>query len=404
MRRLLPCAAVLLLLFELANVYFIMPLPGSQRMRSLSLAYALWQWRWWARGVLGAAMLAGVPAHWSSRIRRWVVVFPLLAVVAGVSAFINLRMAADQVFRQPNVVRVEPAAANRVALDRLVVGVVVNGEARAYPLQLIGYHHQVRDRVGGQDILVTYCTVCRTGRVYKPFVQGQRQQFRLVGMNAFNAMLEDVQSGSWWRQANGEAVIGPRKGVRLEEVASHQVTLQQWLALYPASGVMQPDPAFTAEYAKDYAYERGTSRRALTGTDPRSWEEKSWVVGITVRGASRAYDWNHLLRHRVINDVLNGTPLVLALARDSASFFAFERPSADMIFRVEGDSLVAGTARYAFNGQGPHGALTPLSASQEFWLSWRTFQPRTDQFPAPPPEPGVRNAVLASPPQWFAAR
>ncbi len=394
MRRLFPFAALLLVLFELANVYFIMPLPGSQRMRSLSLAYALWTWRWWVRGTLAALMLAGVRAQWPSPLRRWLVVVPLVLLVTVVSGYINLRMAADRVFLPPRTVRVVPAAQNTVALDRLVVGVELNGEARAYPLQFIGYHHQLRDRVGGEEVLVTYCTVCRTGRVYRPVLKGELQQFRLVGMDHFNAMLEDSRTGSWWRQANGEAVIGPRKGTRLDEVASRQVTLRQWLAWHPTSGVMQADPTFTREYAKDYAYERGTSRKALTGTDPRSWEEKSWVVGITVRGRSRAYDWNHLERHQVINDVLNGTPIVLALASDSISFVAFERPSVDMVFRIENDSLVAGTAHYGFSGSGPRGHLVPLAASQEFWHSWRTFQPGTDQFPAPPREPGIRSATL----------
>jgi hypothetical protein len=151
--------------------------------------------------------------------------------------------------------------------------------------------------------------------------------------------------------------------------------------------VLQPDANFVSEYAKDYAYERGTSRKRLTGTDTTSWADKSWVVGLTVSGQSRAYDWNHLERDKVINDVLGGTPIVIALASDSVSFFAFERPDAATTFRVENDSLVAESAsqeaRYAFNGRGPAGALVPLVASQEFWHSWRTFQPTTDQFPAP---------------------
>jgi hypothetical protein len=36
----------LLILFEAANVYFIMPIPGSQQMDSLPLAYFLYSWRW----------------------------------------------------------------------------------------------------------------------------------------------------------------------------------------------------------------------------------------------------------------------------------------------------------------------------------------------------------------------
>jgi hypothetical protein len=59
---------------------------------------------------------------------------------------------------------------------------------------------------------------------------------------------------------------------------------------------MQGDPKFEEEYAKDYAFERGHSRKTLTGTDTASWHDKSWVVGINSNGRSKAYDWN-LLRH-----------------------------------------------------------------------------------------------------------
>lgn len=383
MRKLFFAGVLLLALFEVANVYFIMPMPGSQRMRSIDLAYALYSWRWLVRALTGLLILAGMLPAW--RVvgwRKWRVPAALIGVTALVYVF-NFRMAADQMFRMPTVMRLEPAATNTVALDRLVVGIEVNGQARAYPLQYIGYHHQVRDTVAGTDVLVSYCTVCRTGRVFRPTVNGSTERFRLVGMDHFNAMLEDVSTGSWWRQANGEAVIGPLTGTAMPELPSRQVSLARWLALYPHSLVMQADTLFASEYSKDYAFERGTSRKALTGTDTTSWGDKSWVVGITVGLQSRAYDWNHLERVGVINDDIAGTPVVLALAADSVSFFAFIRPNSETVFTVQGDSLVAGSARYAFNGKGISGSLTAINASQEFWHSWRTFQPSTDQYPRP---------------------
>ena len=366
--------------FEAANVYFIMPMPGSQRMRSLELAYLLYGWRWIVRGVAVGLVVLGVRRAWQRGVRARVAMVGGVAAVAAMTYAFNFVMAADAMFRMPTVLTLVPAARNAVALDRLVVGVEVNGEARAYPLQFIGYHHQVRDSIGGMEVLVTYCTVCRTGRVFDPRIAARVEHFRLVGMDHFNAMLEDETTGSWWRQANGEAVAGPLRGTTLAELPSRQVTLRQWLALYPASLVMQPDPAFTAQYAEDYAFERGTSRARLTGTDPRSWEEKSWVVGLRVGGAARAYDWNQLLRQRAINDTLGGRPVVLAVAGDSASFYAFVRPDTATRFTVEGDSLRGGSATFAFNGRGPGGVLEALVASQEFWHSWRTFNPGTGQF------------------------
>jgi hypothetical protein len=371
---------LLLVAFEAANVYFIMPMPGSQRLRSLELAYALHSWRWVCRGIGVALVVAGFASAWRGVAIRRVLVSVSVVAVCAIAYLFNFVMAADATFRPPTIVAMATPEANAVALDRLVVGVEVNGEARAYPLQFIGYHHQVRDSVGGRALLITYCTVCRTGRVFDPTVNGATERFRLVGMDQFNAMLEDRTTGSWWRQANGEAVTGPLKGTLLTELPSRQVTLRQWLVLHPASRVMQGDPAFSAEYAQDYAFERGSSRGRLTGTDPRSWEEKSWVVGLRVGEATRAYDWNQLLREGAINDTLGGRPVVLAVAGDSASFYAFVRPGADVRFAVDGDSLRAAGRAFAFNGKGPSGALDPLVASQEFWHSWRTFNPGTSRF------------------------
>ena len=256
----------------------------------------------------------------------------------------------------------------------------LDGDARAYPLQFIGYHHQVIDSVASRRVLVSYCTVCRTGRVFEPVVGGKTETFRLVGMDHFNAMLEDRTTGSWWRQANGEAITGARKGTKLPELPMVQVALKQWLAMYPNSLIMQGDPAFKDEYAKDYAYERGTSRKTLTGTDTASWKDKSWVVGLTVNGISKAYDWNRLHREGVINDTLGGTPVVVLLGPDSVSYFAFRRPTPSARFALRGDSLVADGHAYALSGHGPSGAIEPLNASQEFWHSWRTFQPTTGRY------------------------
>jgi hypothetical protein len=365
-----------LAVLETALVYFIMPMPGSQRMRSLELAYALYTWRWALRVVLGVVMLLGiVPAFRAPRV-RWAAGVALAALGA-LTYVVNFRMAADAIFLQPTVVRLAPAARNAVAMDRLVVGVEIDGEARAYPLQFIGYHHQVRDTIAGQQVLVSYCTVCRTGRVFRPVVESVPETFRLVGMDHFNAMFEDRTTRSWWRQANGVAVIGPLKGTAMPELPSVQVTLGQWLALYPQSLVMQADSAFVSEYAKDYAFERGTKRGGLTGTDSTSWQDKSWVVGIALGGAARAYDWNELRRERVINDTVGGVPIVLALASDSASFFAFRRPADARLLAVRGDSLRGGGGAWALNGRGRSSRLEAINASQEFWHSWRTFQPAT---------------------------
>ena len=380
MRKIFYVGALLLLLFEVANVYFIMPMPGSQRMRSIDVAYFLYRWRWEFRVVFGALIVAGLWSAWNAPGRRKWIAPASLVVVASVAYATNFVMAADRMFLPPTVLTMEPAADNKVEEARLVVGVELNGEARAYPVQYIGYHHQVRDTVGGSPVLVSYCTVCRTGRVFVPTVNGRSETFRLVGMDHFNAMFEDATTGSWWRQANGEAIVGPKTGTFLREIPSLQVTLKEWLTLHPASLIMQPDSTFKDEYAKDYAFENGTSRKKLTGTDTISWRDKAWVVGVTLNRASRAFDWNRLRREKVVNDEVGGQPIVLVLARDSTSFFAFERPDSSTRFALRGDSLLGGGHAYALTGRGKGDALKPVFASQEFWHSWREFHPGTTTY------------------------
>ena len=377
MKKLFYLGVCLLVLFEAANVYFIMPMPYSQRMRSIDVAYFLHTWRWTFRAVCATLIVVGARAAWRAPRRRrlWA---PFAIVVAGVVVYVlNFQMSADHMFLPPASLVMVPAERNKVEMNRLVVGVELNGQARAFPVQFIGYHHQVRDTVAGTPVMVSFCTVCRTGRVFSPVVDGRVENFRLVGMDHFNAMFEDRTTGSWWRQANGEAIVGPSKGKALAEIPSRQVTLAEWLALHPRSLIMQADTALQSEYSKGFDYETGASRKSLTGTDTISWHDKAWVVGITINGESKAYDWNRLRRERVVNDVLGRRPIVLALAADNSSFFAFVRPDSATRFALRGDSLVAGPTAYDFTGRGRSGILEALYASQEFWHSWRTFQPGT---------------------------
>src|SRR6476619_4664460 len=87
-----------LALFELANVLFIMPLPFSQRVRSIDIAYALHHYRWLLRAAFGAMIVAGlIPAF---RVAGWRKIFaPLaIAIVALVTYATNNVMAADKIF------------------------------------------------------------------------------------------------------------------------------------------------------------------------------------------------------------------------------------------------------------------------------------------------------------------
>jgi hypothetical protein len=288
-------------------------------------------------------------------------------------------MAADAMFKQPQKFFLTTATGNKVDSNRLVIGVNINGESKAYPIRFLGYHHHVQDTVGGEPILVTYCTVCRTGRVYEPIVNGRRETFRLVGMDHFNAMLEDATTRSWWQQATGEAVAGKLKGQQLPEVLSTQTTLAKWIQLNPQSLIMQADSASISGYDTTMKYEDGKSKSKLTGTDSVSWKDKSWVIGVKTKTESKAYDWSQLKKDRVINDQVGNTFVAVVLALDSKSFFAYELPSTDSKVSITDDILLWNNKHFRIDGRGIDTSynLKQLQASQEFWHSWKTFHPDT---------------------------
>ncbi|HYV53677.1 MAG TPA: DUF3179 domain-containing (seleno)protein, partial [Chitinophagaceae bacterium] len=217
------------------------------------------------------------------------------------------------------------------------------------------------------------------GRVFEPMVNGKYEKFRLVGMDHFNAMFEDVTTKSWWRQVTGEAITGKLKGQHLPEVYSTQTSLAQWLQLNPGSLIMQADSTFINSYDTTGKYESGKSKSSLTGTDSLSWKDKSWVIGVKAGANKKVYDWNKLKSERIIQDKIEGTPVLIVLADDNKSFFAFERPSENSAFSLSADVLHYENHHFRIDGKGidTSFSLKPLQASQEFWHSWRTFYPDT---------------------------
>jgi len=370
-------AILLLILFEAANVFFIMPMPGSQEMESIGVAYFLYSKRWIFRGFFALIALLGINRSWKSN--RWLTIF-LLVVYGGVIYLTHFKMAADTMFYQPRHLHFLPAEQNFVEPERLIIGVTLHGEAKAYPIQYLGYHHQVLDSIGGQPVIVTYCTVCRTGRVFEPIVDGKVEKFRLVGMDHYNAMFEDHTTKSWWRQATGEAIAGPLSGHHLPEVPAIQASLETWLELYPNTLIMQPDSNFTEIYAAMKDYESGLTSGRLTRRDSASWMDKSWIAGIDLGDISKAYDWNELVLKGVINDAPASIPVSIVVTPDQRSLFAFRRHSLEQELTFRNDTLTDGSVDYALSGVAldtTAKALSMIPVYQEYWHSWKTFHPAT---------------------------
>jgi Protein of unknown function (DUF3179) len=383
MKTLFYIGAIASILFEIANVYFIMPMYGSQEITSIDVAYFFYTYRWFFRIAFGLMALIGFMSAFNSNYKYAKYLASLvLASAMGIAYMTNFKMAADSMFLQPKL-RLENAENNKVKTEKLIIGVAQNGQAKAYPIQYLGYHHQIIDTIDNQQIMVTYCTVCRTGRVFQPIVNGKIEQFRLVGMDHFNAMFEDTTTKSWWQQATGTAIAGTLKGQQLPEVFSQQMTLKQWLLLHPNTFIMQADSTFKDEYADMDTYDLGKNRGKLTTSDSLSWNRKSWIIGIELNGKSKAYDWNRLVKERIVNDFIGTQPILLAIAADNKSFVAYERFSPISLFSIQNDTLILDNQHYTLNGQlvgDDKLPLKPIKAYQEFWHSWLNFHPKTEKY------------------------
>lgn len=379
MKKIYYLAVLGLTLFEIANVFFIMPMPGSQEINSIHIAYFLNHWRWLFRIAFYLILLfCFFNAFQSSRL--WSILGLLL--LSAVTYTFNFELKADHIFYEPKILSFKNASENLVDKDRIIIGVVMNQEAKAYPVSFLAYHHQVRDTIAGKPIMVTYCTVCRSGRVFDPSIDGRPEVFRLVGMDHYNAMFEDETTKSWWRQENGEAVAGSLKGKFLQEIPSQQASLESWLKMYPNSLIMQADSQSISSYDSLAKFELGKSTSRLTKYDTLSWNDKSWIVGIQSGTQSIAIDWNKLISKRQIHFMINNTPSTLLLASDKKSFFAFQCPANEFKLIMVNDTIHSATAFFNLKGENISNNdtipdLIRLNAYQEYWQSWKLFHPNT---------------------------
>ncbi|HMU09216.1 MAG TPA: DUF3179 domain-containing (seleno)protein [Ferruginibacter sp.] len=386
---LLVTGLLILLATEILRVYFIMPFPGSQKANTIGIAYFLNNYIWLFR-ILGLILF--VPAMlYVFRHGKWwkkILLSIFVLLYGAVFYMFNFKFLADKMFIQPKNKILATVATNTVDSNKLIIGVFMNGQAKAYPIEIIGYHHQVQDTVGAEPVMITYCSVCRTGRVFSPVVNGKFEKFRLVGMDHFNAMFEDETTKSWWRQVSGIAIAGPLKGNALKEIPSEQMRLGAWIRKYPNTLIMQPDAVFVKQYKGLEGFDEGTINSSLEKRDSASWQFKSWVIGVAKDGHAKAYDWNELVKQRVINDTFQDMPIVLVLEKDNHSFHVWNRQVHDKLLNLSFDSNsqslkdTASNTIWNMNGECIEGELkgsrlTAVQAYQEFWHSWQSFHPGT---------------------------
>ena len=117
---------------------------------------------------------------------------------------------------------------DRLGRKDLVLGVDVNGAAKAYPFEALEKKPVVNDTVLGEDVLVFFDVGTDTALVFDRRVSELSLTFRMEGAPAgIQTILVDEQTGSQWMAFTGRAFDGPLKGSQMERRLSH---LSFWFA------------------------------------------------------------------------------------------------------------------------------------------------------------------------------
>ncbi|MGA7689646.1 MAG: DUF3179 domain-containing protein [Jiangellales bacterium] len=293
-----------------------------------------------------------------------------------------------------------------------VLAVSIDGENRAYPVQILMWHEIVNDQVAGVPIAVTYCPLCNSALVFDRRLVGPDGSERLVSFGTsgqlFNSdlLMYDRQTESLWSQLIGLGVAGTLTGVELDRYPVQTVAFGDWREQNPEGWVLNRITGVERNYGAN-PYERYDQEdRApflFDGEIDERLPPKRRVVGVATPDGSQAVAVDHALLEQqgAVPIELDGRDLVAVMvagatsALDSGDISAGRQVGATAVLDpvVDGQTLTlevdGSTLRDAQTGttwtlageavEGPlEGAvLDGVPHSDPFWFAWAAFYPDT---------------------------
>jgi len=136
-----------------------------------------------------------------------------------------------------------------------VMGLEVNGQARAYPIAILNYHEIVNDEIGGRPVVITYCPLCGSGLAFDRRFGDRVVEFGVSGLLRKNDLiLYDRTTESLWQQITGRAFAGPMRGEELRTLPVSMARWERWRAAHPDTRVLSTDTGFERPYANRTPY------------------------------------------------------------------------------------------------------------------------------------------------------
>ena len=277
-----------------------------------------------------------------------------------------------------------------------VMGVEINGDARAYPVRILSLHEIVNDVVGGQPIAVTWCPLCYTAITFNR-VLDRELTFGASGyLFHNNLVMYDHQSNTLWSQVLGEGIKGAYRTERLEIIPSVLTTWAAWKQTYPETKVLSAiQMGMLAEDVIDpYAGYYTSGAPGLGGQEELDERllPKALVVGLRAAKIARAYALVDIITAGVINDQIDLLPVLLVYNVDFQTVFTYDRRVGErtLVFSldedtgnlrdIETDTVWDAKSGVALAGELKGETLVRLSAPLVFWFAWSDIHKGTELY------------------------
>lgn len=282
--------------------------------------------------------------------------------------------------------------------DDRVLGVVINGTARAYPFFVMWWHEIVNDTLGGEPVLVSYCPLTGSGLAFDPRVNGELRNFGVSGLIfENNLMMFDRGTESLWPQLLLGARCGPERGAELRRIPVVETTWEAWKTAHPTSTVVTTNTGFNRDYGVyPYGnYDVPSNTRTLFPSSPftATRPPKELVLGVAEGTDAVAYPTGVLEAMgtvAVVNDTVGGRPIVVTYDARSNTPVAFDaRADGQTLTFAPGaaDDTVLEDAetgsQWTTWGVAVSGPLAGTRLRQVtdafpvFWFAWEVFYPET---------------------------
>ncbi len=295
-----------------------------------------------------------------------------------------------------------------VADEEAVILVEVDGDARAYPIQILIWHEIVNDQFGEVPVSVTYCPLCNSALAYDRRFGDRVLDFGTSGELYQSALvMYDRQTESLWAHFTGQGLVGHYAGAQLDFIPAQTVSFAQFREAHPDGRVLTRDTGASRPYGQNpypgYDFEGSDPIGAFfDGEIDRTLLAKARIVGISDAAGSVAVRLEDLSVQPVIPITEDGRNLVvfhrpgLASALESAQidggrdvgqtgvFVAESADGTGLSFTADGDGFVDDQTGSTWNvvGQAVAGPLQgeqlqAVSHLDTFWFAWATYRPGT---------------------------